>query len=367
MNLKTTICSFLLVTTFYGGTSYAAQVVHECSAEKFMRCPSFHVNRTIGEHTNIGGGIGGFTRSKGKWTITVSYGPIEKCAKVSLFLTMGPVDFDREYERVFMNGGGTITDSGSFVHKIDDLESALRVKGSCYVPADEPQHTGAESTERDELDVERERLALEEERERLAMQEDRERLALDEERKRLEEEQRLEEERERRRLAQLRRERERRRLARQRELERKRRLELSRQRERARRLAQQRREQERLRAQRESEADDAAAAIGLLGAFLHGLSGGSASPGGMGFVRRPSSGSSGGGGSSCEQARRRGARVIQSQRMSTGSQCSISRSALRMYQTARRYLANGGCPAHEVRQYDRAIAQTRRRVRAACY
>ena len=365
MKLKTATCFFFLAAMSCAGASYAAQVTHECSAEKFIPCSSFRTGRTIGELSSSAS-LAGFTRRNGKWTITVSYEPAEKCAKVSLSVDTGPIDFAREYERVFINGGGSISDSGSFMHKVDDLENALRVHGHCLVPADEPQTRGSESTEEQELDEERERLALEEERERLALQGEEERLALEEERARLEEEQRLEEERERQRLVQLRREQERRRLARQRELERKRQLERLAQewRERARRLTQQRREQERLRAQRQREADDTAAAIGLLGAFLHGLSGGSSSPGGMGFVRSPSSG---GGGSSCEQARRRGARVIQSQRMSSGSQCAISRSALRVYQTARRYLANGGCPAHEVRQYDRAIAQTRRRVRAACY
>ena len=362
MKLKITTCIFLLALFLHAGASYAAQVAHECSAEKFIPCSSFRAGRTIGELSS-GASLAGFTRRNGKWTITVSYEPAEKCAKVSLSVDTGPIDFAREYERVFINGGGSINDSGSFMHEVDNLESALRVHGHCLVPADEPQTRGSESTEGQELDEERERLALEEERERLALQGEEERLALEEERARLEEEQRLEEERERQRLAQLRRERERQRLAEERRERERQRLAQER-RERARRIAQQRREQERLRAQRQREADDTAAAIGLLGAFLHGLSGGSGSPGGMGFVRSPSSG---GGGSSCEQARRRGARAIRSQRMSTGSQCSISRSALRMYQSARRYLANGGCPAHEVRQYDRAIAQTRRRVRAACY
>ena len=150
-------------------------------------------------------------RSKGKWTITVGYGPEEKCAIVSLFVDMGPLDFDREYERVFMNGGGAISDSGTFIHKIDDVESALRIHNStCRVPAPESQKSDAESKERQALEEERERLALEEEREhlaleeereRLALEEERERLALEEERERLAEEHRLAEERESQRLA----------------------------------------------------------------------------------------------------------------------------------------------------------------------
>ena len=370
MNLKNTaICFLVLAVTAHAGTSYAARVEHECSGKKFIPCPSFRTSRTIGgyEHA-MSGQLGGFTRSKGKWTITVGYGPAEKCAKVSLFVDMGGFDGDRKYKRVFINGGGTISDSGTFVHKYGDVESALRVhNSSCYVPAPDPQKTGAESKERQALEEERERAELDEERERLALEEERERLALQEEQERLAEEQRLSEERERQRLAQQQRERERRRLAQE-------------QRERARRIARQRREQERLRAERKSGAD-AAAFMGLLKgmagaasemdrsgnpgmAILQGLADGLKGSSSMDSGGSPSYG--GGGGQSCEQAKRRGAQALASQSRPSGGMCAIYKSTLQMYQTARRFLANGGCPAHEVRQYDRAIAQSKQGIRAAC-
>lgn len=70
---------------------------------------------------------------------------------------------------------------------------------------------------------------------------------------------------------------------------------------------------------------------------------------------------------SCERAKRRGARIIASQPMpSDNSMCGSFRFVLRMNQTAKRILQHGGCPAYEVSQYDRAIAQARKGVRATC-
>ena len=86
----------------------------------------------------------------------------------SLFASrdMGPLEFDREYKRVFTNGGGAISDSGSFIHKIDDVERALRIHNStCRVPAPESQKADTESKGQQELEEERERLALEKEQE----------------------------------------------------------------------------------------------------------------------------------------------------------------------------------------------------------
>ena len=377
MNPKTAICCFLLVAMTHAGASYAARVEHECSAEKFIPCPSFRTSRTIGEHTPVAN-LSGFTRSKGKWTITVGYGPVEKCAKVSFFVDMGPLDFDREYKRVFMNGGGAISDSGTFIHKIDDVESALGIHNStCRVPAPESQKSDAESKERQALEEERERLALEEEREHLALEEERERLALEEERERLAEEHRLAEERESQRLAQQRRERERQRLAEQRRERERQRLAQERrerarriaelQREQERRIAQQQREQEqkKLRAQRRSRAN-AAAVMGFVGGVLHGLAGGSGSPGFGGFTGSPSY--DGGGGQSCEQAKQRVERTLASQNRNpaTGGICAQHRRYLQVLEYTRRELANGGCPAQAVSAYDQTIAQTRRGVRAAC-
>ena len=70
---------------------------------------------------------------------------------------------------------------------------------------------------------------------------------------------------------------------------------------------------------------------------------------------------------SCERAKRKGARLIASQPMPSGnSMCGSFRFVLRMNQTAKRILQHGGCPAYEVSQYDRAIAQARNGVRASC-
>ena len=390
---KIAICSLFLVVAFHAGTSYAARVEHGCDAEKFIPCPSFRTSRTIGEHTPIiDNHVAGFTRSKGKWTITVGYGPAEKCAIVSLYIDMGPLDFDREYKRVFINGGGVISDSGSFMHKIDDLESGLRIHNStCRVPAPQQLKTDAESKEQQALEEERERLALEEEQERLALEEEqrleeeRERLALEEEQERLA----LEEERERQRLAQQRRERERQRLAQQRrererqrlaqqQRERERRRLAQERRERARRIAQQRREQarqiakqqrerERLREERRSRAD-AAAAMGFIGGILKGLAGGSGNPGAMGFRRSPSYGGSGGG-QSCARAKRRvdrrNAQTLASLKNARGM-CAVSRGYVRMFENAKRTLAGSGCPASVARRFDQPLAQARRRVRATC-
>ena len=362
MSLKIPTCFLILFLMFHAGTSYAAQVAHECSAKRFVKCPSFRVSRMIGQHTPImDNHIAGFTRSKGKWTITVGYGPPEKCAKVSFFLDMGPLDFDRQYKRVFINGGGSISDSGSFMHKIDNLESALKVhSSSCRVPAPEPhsegrpdsqtQRTDAKSKERETLDEERERQELEQERERQALEEERERLALEEERKRIEEEQRLAVEHERRRLAEQRRESERRRLAAER-----------RKRER-RRLARQRREQERRRAQRQSEAD-AAAAMALIGGFLQGLAGGSGSPGYIGGS--PSYGGRGGG---CKRIGERLARELEMvNNVHANSMCGMGRGTARALTRARNELAARNCASRrELADMDRSIRQAQATARASC-
>ena len=364
MKLKTLICLLVVVVTSQAGTLYAARVEYGCDAERYVPCSSFRTSRTIKEQAPVVT-FSDFTRSKGKWTVTIGYEPAGKCAKVTFYVDMGPLDFDREYKRVFIDGGGAISDSGSFIHKADDMESALRIhNSSCRVPAPEPLKKDGDSKERQALDEERERQELEEERERLAMAEERERLALQAERERLEEEQRLVEERERQRLAQQRRERERRRLAElRRERERQRLAELRRERERQ-RLAQQRREQERLRAQRRSEANTAAA-MAILGGFLQGFAGGSGNPFGAGIGRSPSYGGSGGG--SCEQAKQRAERIVESVNPNAVvGYCNTYRRYLQVLQSVQRELANGGCPSHEVRQYDQAIAQTRQGARASC-
>ena len=173
-------------------TVSSAESLDECWAEKYKNCSAFRTSRTIEEHTPIiDNHMFGFTRSKGRWKIVVAYGPQETCAKVSLNLDMGPLDVDRRYDHVFNRGGGVISDSGSFMHRMGDVESGLRVVNlSCRVPDPESQKIDAEAQDRRALEEEREHLALEEEREHLALEEERERLALEEER-RTEEELRL--------------------------------------------------------------------------------------------------------------------------------------------------------------------------------
>ncbi len=67
----------------------------------------------------------------------------------------------------------------------------------------------------------------------------------------------------------------------------------------------------------------------------------------------------------CERAKRRAAQTIPRITPSR-SMCTTYRTALRMYESVRRILSSNGCPAHEVRQYDQAIAQTKLGVRAVC-
>ena len=121
-------------------------------------CSSFLTSVEIGEHSPIiDSHISGFTRSKGQWKITVRYKPETTCAKIFFYLDMGPLDSFREYKRVFRNGGGVISDSGSFVHEIDNLENALRItNGSCYVPETESQHQDVKTHEREALEEEQE-------------------------------------------------------------------------------------------------------------------------------------------------------------------------------------------------------------------
>lgn len=287
MNLRIATCILILVAAFHAETTYAARprVEPACSAERFVPCSFLNMKRTIGSHRPmLKMPIAGFMNSKGNWSVTLGYEPAEKCAKISFYVETEAFSPSRHYERVFSGGGGSVSDSGAFYHKVGDVESGLRVhNGTCRVPAPDPppegrpdpqtQMTSADLKERQALEEERERLELEEERERLALEQERERLALEEERKKLEEEQ------ERRRLAGERRERERRReLARQRwleqERERQRNLAIQRrlkeERRRQRALARQRR----IERERQEQAESAAAlealttGIGILGGII---------------------------------------------------------------------------------------------------
>ena len=329
MSLKTATCSLLLVLMIHTGASYAAQVAQECAADRFVKCPFFKTSRTIGEHTPIIDNlVAGFTRSKGKWTIHVGYGPPEKCAKVSLLLNMGPIDSLRKYERVFVNGGGAISDSGSFMHKVDDLGSALRIVSSdCRVPAPDSRQEDAEK---------RERQALEEERR----------------------------ERERRRFAAERRERERRRLAEER-----------RERERK-RLARQRREQESNDVLAEMLSIQKEAAVGIMEdetkysaetedeiieAGRVAIEQGWKNLMDMSRFNRPSTPSRG---SPSDRCQRIANRIASGMRLrSTGDMCSISQEQLRILQNAKHQLSSNRCYSGE---YDRVISQTRAYIARVC-
>ena len=229
MNRGLLLVALALVISASPGISRAAPELDQCPAKKYKVCSAFSTSVEIGEHEPIiDNHLAGFSRSKGAWKISVRYQPEVECAKVNILLNMGPIDPLRQYKETFRDGGGVISDSGTFMHKIDDLQSALRIPhSSCYVPDEgetkraalaEDGKRSKDELERLALEEERERLALEREREQRELEKERERLAL--ERERLELEQEFEAEQERRWLAQ---ERERRRLAeqqRERELER---------------------------------------------------------------------------------------------------------------------------------------------------
>ena len=74
--------AILVLAAWAGSSACAAATLDECPAKKYKPCASFTTSRTIDEHTPLIDAATGFTRSKGSWTIHVSYGPAEKCAKV---------------------------------------------------------------------------------------------------------------------------------------------------------------------------------------------------------------------------------------------------------------------------------------------
>ena len=373
--------AFSLAMSACAAVSFA-QSLDECPAEKYKDCSAFRTSRTIQEYTPVmDSHISGYTRSKGSWKIFVGYGPPETCAKVSLTVDMGPLDVDRTYDRAFHRGGGVISDSGPFMHRMGEVESGLRILvSSCRVPDPASRELGAEAEERQELEDERERLALEAERERLALEVEREQQVLEEERERVvmeAERQRREEEA---RLAQIRRareeERERQRLA----------LERQRQEERRarKRVAELQREQERERMEEEESARrrtaNAWAVAGILTGITAGIADGLAQrngggrPGtaflealaGMGNSTGMDSGETGGG--SCAQAQRRIEQKLSSQNLSEGGMgiCGTARHYARTLQDVRRELASAGCPTHALRAYDQAIAQVNQTARASC-
>ena len=377
------------LVVFASSTVSRAESVEACPADKYKPCTSFRTSRAIQDHTPIiESHTSGFARSKGSWKVFVGYGPSETCAKVSLTMDMGPVDVDRTYDRVFHRGGGVIGDSGSFMHKLGDVESGLRIlTSSCRVPDGGSRRLDADAEERRELERARERLALQEERERLALEEQRERLELESERDRVAVETAREKRNQEARLAQIRRareaEREQQRLAleanrRDEAQARMRRAELERARERE-RLAEQQRALE--------QADDLRAVAGFLGGLSAGLAelnrGGSAGTAAGTAVSETlrklgtstdsptdwSAGSSATVGDDCTQAQRRAEqrlRVAQNQSVGGMGICDTARHYVSTLQAVRGALASGGCPAHALRQYDQAIAQARQTAFASC-
>ena len=116
-----------LVALLLSGHSQGAEVIPYCEAKRYKACPSFSTSVTIGDHVKIiDASFSGFARSKGSWTIDVRYQPEESCAIVKMLLNMGPIDAYRSYERILTGGAGQVSDRGSFMHKTDSLESALK-------------------------------------------------------------------------------------------------------------------------------------------------------------------------------------------------------------------------------------------------
>ena len=122
----------------YSGHGNAAPVRHACDAERYKPCPSFQTSVSIGNHTpTYEYGMAGFTTSRGNWTVRIQYGPPNSCAVVKLLVDRGTLRAYGQYKRVFINGTGTIKDSGLFDYKTGDLDSALSIDfASCRVPAE---------------------------------------------------------------------------------------------------------------------------------------------------------------------------------------------------------------------------------------
>ena len=389
--------ALLVLAAWAGSSACAAATLDECPAKKYKPCASFTTSRTINEHTPLIDGAAEFTRSKGSWTIHVSYGPPEKCAKVFVALDAGPLDFHLDYKRVFRNGTGTISESGTFMHRTHDVEEGLRIATtSCRVPDDESERLEDDEQERREWEAERERLEWEAERERLAreaqaherlaLEAARERQALEVERQRLVQEaqhkrqeverQRLAQEADRKRreaqrsLAQAKREREQ-------EQERQR---LARERERIREEAEAaeiaRMERQYMEMQRRKEQEDTVSTGDILSGIATGIGIGAlvgAAVSGdkevFGAASQLLSSVAGGyspgsaGGSSCEQIGVRMAQGLERLSNSNSGMCAIYRGTARIYRQTRSELTAAGCP---MAGFDEAIRQAEAGGRGAC-
>ena len=360
-------CAVLLlfgtVALAYHGESHGAEVTAACDAKAYKKCPNFSVSLTKGNISEVGGNFMGYVRSKGDWTINVRYEPRESCAKISLLVDMGPLDFYRDYKRVFTGGAGTISDSGTFVHETGNIDSALGIdSSSCRMPKEDEssKRTQQQQQEFDEsLDARQDDggeteggLGSEFEQQLLAMEQQTARWEQEElERRRLEQQEQASRDSEslihtfvkdiNKDLARLKRQVE----------------------------DEQRAKRQRQQAQRQQQQ---ASGSGL-DTFLQGMVMGanvfnSIKGGGRRFATTPSWSSGGGTGSSkCERAQHRIARQLESQSYQTGrGQCLDVKSYLRMLQTAKSGLANAGCSRAEVNQFDPQIRWSKQTLNKVC-
>ena len=363
MNRKSLFVPLALAAAAASPPAYAASEIDSCPAERYEPCSFFTASVALGEHQQIiDNHVAGFTRSKGSWTISVRYQPETQCAKVKIFVDIGPIDSLGKYKQDLRNGVGEISDTGTFMHKIDNVESALRIlSSSCRTPYQGGSKPDTATGDDETLDEEeRERIALEEERERLALEKERERLALEQERERLA----LERER----------------LALEQELEavqKRRRAEQ----EQVRQLAEQQRERERIaQLQREQEHAEAAAQGSALNTIITGFGlgalVGSAITGddevfnaaasllsqSAGSTYVPSDSYSSGG-SGCEQIGLRMARGLERLNNSNTGLCAMYRGTAQVYRQTRNELTAAGCP---MAGFDEAIRQAEAGARGAC-
>ena len=383
MNGRLPVVSLTVVLAAVLPSSHAASEVDPCPADRYEACSSFQASVSLGQHEPvIDNHVAGFTRSEGSWTISVRYQPETRCAKVDILLDAGPVDLPLEYRESLAGGVGEISDTGTFMHRIDGVETALGILSSnCRVPKSEEAKPDTaeggddaldeEARERLALEEERERLALEREREQLVLAEEQERLALERERGALERD--IEAARERQRLAQERarrlaaEERERERLAQQQELER------------------QQAELDRLLSQPApewEESDDASEgdALGSLlttlgiGALVGAVATGDAEALGAASdlfdnaarIHSFSGDAYAAGGVGCEAIGERLARDLDGARAGAGM-CGMARGMAQALTRARNDLAAMNCASsRELADMDRSIREAQATVRASC-
>ena len=124
------------VAIMISGAAHAE--IDACPAEKYRACDVLKVEVAITDYEpKIDNMSAGYTRATGKWKIHVFYRPETKCARVRVLLNAGPIDVPFLYKQDLRNGTGVIDGSGGFMHKRNELETALGKMGlSCRVPDD---------------------------------------------------------------------------------------------------------------------------------------------------------------------------------------------------------------------------------------